>query len=402
MGGHHGHVTEGHLPEEATGVRRRGAFALCAGILDGLKAAGEVDSVGIDSWAVDYGLLDADGHLLSAPVHYRDTRTDNVPEQVWQTVPAEQLYARAGIQHAPFNTLYQLVAAQRTAQASIASGLLLIPDLITYWLTGEQGTEVTNASATQLLDASTGTWAEDIARPLGIALTLFAPLHAPGDKAGTLLPDVLQQLNLQRQVPVRASEPASPLAYPQGSPMLPEVRPHLSTPLTDQLEHQLGPASETGQLDVERVAGITVVAAAHSGGYAAIGHLLGLLAALPVPTGAGERFRSDLWRSSGTVYLLPGTLRAGVLESLTGEGTTLARQILSAVDEMTPPQRLAAGEVIGQALIESDHLPDLKAQVIGELWLRDLELTAWHVLHADSRSDGAAGRKTFLEAWSNV
>ncbi|MFI9056871.1 rhamnulokinase family protein [Streptomyces anulatus] len=176
--------------------------ALYRGILDGLKAAGEVDSVGIDSWAVDYGLLDADGHLLSAPVHYRDTRTDNVPEQVWQTVPAEQLYARTGIQHAPFNTLYQLVAAQQTAQASIASRLLLIPDLITYWLTGEQGTEVTNASTTQLLDARTGTWAEDIARPLGIDLTLFAPLRAPGDKAGILLPDVLQQLNWQRQVPV--------------------------------------------------------------------------------------------------------------------------------------------------------------------------------------------------------
>ncbi|MFC8592568.1 hypothetical protein [Streptomyces atroolivaceus] len=184
--------------------------------------------------------------------------------------------------------------------------------------------------------------------------------------------------------------------------MLPEVRPHLSTPLTDQLEHQLGPASETSQLDVERVAGIAVVSAAHSGGYAAIGHLLGLLAALPAPTEVGERFWSDLWRSSGTAYLLPATIKDGVLESLTGEGTTLARQILSAVDEMTPPQRLAAGEVIGQALIESDHLPDLKTQVIGELWLRDLELTAWHVLHADRRSDGPAGRKAFLEAWSNV
>ncbi|UZI29732.1 hypothetical protein [Streptomyces sp. VB1] len=99
----------------------------------------------------------------------------------------------------------------------------------------------------------------------------------------------------------------------------------------------MGPASETSQLDVERVAGIAVVSAARSGGYAAIG------------------------------------------------GTTLARQILSAVDEMTPPQRLAAGEVIGQALIESDHLPDLKTQVIGELWIRDLELTVWHVLHADRR-----------------
>ncbi|MFD9539954.1 hypothetical protein [Streptomyces sp. NPDC060022] len=186
--------------------------------------------------------------------------------------------------------------------------------------------------------------------------------------------------------------------------MLPEVRPHLPASITDQLEHRMGSASnlEADQLDVERVAGIAVVAAAHSGGYAAIGHLLGLLAALPAPTEAGERFWSELWRSSGTVYLLPATIKADVLQSLAGEGTALARQILSAVDEMTPPQRVAAGEVIGQALAESDHLPELKTQVIGELWLRDLELTAWHVLHADRGSDDPAGRKAFLEAWTNV
>lgn len=186
--------------------------------------------------------------------------------------------------------------------------------------------------------------------------------------------------------------------------MLPEVHPHMSASLADQLEQQLGPAPdrEAGRLDVKRVAGIAVVAAAHSGGYAAIGHLLGLLAALPAPAEAGERFWSDLWRSSGTAYLLPATIKAAVLQSLTGEGTALARQILSAVDEMTPPQRVAAGEVIGQALAESDHLPELKTQVIGELWLRDLELTAWHVLHADGRSSDPAGRKAFLEAWTNV
>ncbi|MEV5386447.1 hypothetical protein [Streptomyces sp. NPDC052721] len=91
-----------------------------------------------------------------------------------------------------------------------------------------------------------------------------------------------------------------------------------------------------------------------------------------------------------------------MLRSLAGEGTALARQILSAVDEMTPPQRFAAGEVIGQALVESDHLPDLKTQVIGELWLRDLELTAWRVLNADRRSDDPAGRKAFLDAWTSV
>ncbi|MET8011764.1 hypothetical protein ABZU86_06930 [Streptomyces sp. NPDC005271] len=91
-----------------------------------------------------------------------------------------------------------------------------------------------------------------------------------------------------------------------------------------------------------------------------------------------------------------------MLRSLAGEGTPLARQILSAVDEMTPPQRVAAGEAIGQALAESDHLPDLKTQVIGELWLRDLELTAWRVLHADRRWDDPAGRQAFVDAWTSA
>ncbi|MFF4542442.1 hypothetical protein [Streptomyces aureus] len=186
--------------------------------------------------------------------------------------------------------------------------------------------------------------------------------------------------------------------------MLPEVRPHVSAPLTTQLEHQLGlaPQLEASRLDVERIAGIAVVAAAHSDGYAATGHLLGLLAALPAPTQAGERFWSDLWRSSGTAYLLPANIKVKVLRSLTGEGTALARQILSAVDQMTPPQRVAASEVIGQALVESDDFPDLKTEVIGELWLRDLELTAWRVLHADRRSDDPVGRKAFLDAWTSV
>ncbi|MFF7976057.1 hypothetical protein [Streptomyces sp. NPDC007905] len=186
--------------------------------------------------------------------------------------------------------------------------------------------------------------------------------------------------------------------------MLPEVRPYVSPALAHQLEHQLGLASrlEAARLDVEGVAGIAVVAAAHSDGYAATGHLLGLLAALPAPTEAGERFWSDLWRSSGTAYLLPVNIKALVLRSLAGEGTALARQILSAVDEMTPPQRVAAGEVIGQALAESDHFPDLKTQVIGELWLRDLELTAWRVLHADRRWDDPVGQQAFVDAWTGA
>ncbi|MFI9245331.1 rhamnulokinase family protein [Streptomyces sp. NPDC053086] len=179
-------------------------LALYGGVLDGLRAAGQVHSVGLDSWAVDYGLLDADGALLGNPAHYRDARTEGVAQQVWATVPAAQLYAATGLQYAPFNTLYQLTAARSTAQFARAARVLLIPDLLTYWLTGEQGTELTNASTTQLVDPRTRSWSYEVADRLGIDLGLFAPLRQPGDPAGTLLPEVLAETGLTGPVPVTA------------------------------------------------------------------------------------------------------------------------------------------------------------------------------------------------------
>ncbi|AVH55034.1 MULTISPECIES: rhamnulokinase [Streptomyces] len=177
-------------------------LALYADVLDGLRAAGQVDSVGIDSWAVDYGLLDADGALLGNPVHYRDARTEGVAEKAWATVPAAELYAATGLQYAPFNTLYQLAAARSSVQLGAAERLLLIPDLLTYWLTGEAGTELTNASTTQLINPRTRDWSYDLAERLGIDLTLFAPLRRPGDPAGLLRPHVLEETGLTGPVPV--------------------------------------------------------------------------------------------------------------------------------------------------------------------------------------------------------
>ena len=184
-------------------------LSLYAGVLDGLRAAGahcggRLDSVGIDSWAVDYGLLDADGALLGNPVHYRDARTEGVAEKVWASVPAAELYAATGLQYAPFNTLYQLTAARETRQLADARRLLLIPDLLTYWLTGEQGTELTNASTTQLIDPRTRGWSHDVAARLGIDLELFAPLRQPGDPAGVLRAEVLEETGLRGPVPVTA------------------------------------------------------------------------------------------------------------------------------------------------------------------------------------------------------
>jgi rhamnulokinase len=135
---------------------------------------------------VDYGLLDADGELLGNPVHYRDTRTDGVVGEVLAKVPAADLYAVTGIQQMPINTIYQLAAAARTPQLAAARTLLLIPDLLAYWLTGEIGAEVTNASTTQLYDTRARDWAWDLIGRAGLPAGLFPALREPGSVIGTL------------------------------------------------------------------------------------------------------------------------------------------------------------------------------------------------------------------------
>jgi rhamnulokinase len=179
-------------------------LALYRGILDGLRAAGPLDAVGIDAWAVDYGLLDASGALLGNPVCYRDARTDGVPERLHATLPAEHLYAATGVQVMPINTIYQLVAAAGTPQPAVAAELLLIPDLLGYWLTGTRRTEVTNASTTGLLDVRERDWSADVIARAGIDKGLFAPLVEPGERIGELSPQVLAETGLSGPVPVIA------------------------------------------------------------------------------------------------------------------------------------------------------------------------------------------------------
>jgi rhamnulokinase len=181
---------------------------LYRGMLDGLRtagqAAGRIDSVGIDTWAVDYGLLDSTGSLLGNPVHYRDSRTNGIMEKVITEIPARELYATTGIQQLPFNTIYQLVAAAGTPQLATAERLLLIPDLLAHWLTGATVAELTNASTTQLLDVQRRQWSAELLRRLGIAPTLLPALVQPGDRVGDLVPHVLEELALAGPVPVIA------------------------------------------------------------------------------------------------------------------------------------------------------------------------------------------------------
>ncbi|MCU1676457.1 MAG: carbohydrate kinase [Frankiales bacterium] len=181
-------------------------LALYAGVVDGLRVAvqqgRELTSVGIDGWAVDYGLLDTTGALLGNPVHYRDARTRGMIERTHKVVPAERLYATTGIQMLSLNTIYQLVAQHGSPQLTAARRLLLVPDLISYWLTGVAGAEVTNASTTQLFDVTTRTWARPLMSELGIDATLFAPLREPRSSAGVLMPHVAADIGMPRQLPV--------------------------------------------------------------------------------------------------------------------------------------------------------------------------------------------------------
>jgi rhamnulokinase len=152
--------------------------------LHAAAARAEITSVGIDSWAVDYGLLDATGALIGNPVHYRDVRTSGVLDQVLATIPAAELYSRTGIQLLPINTLVQLAAARDTPALHAARTLLLIPDLLGYWLTGSIGAEITNASTTQLLDVRRRSWDRDLASRVGIDPAILPPLRRPGDTIG--------------------------------------------------------------------------------------------------------------------------------------------------------------------------------------------------------------------------
>ncbi|WP_329042532.1 rhamnulokinase [Streptomyces sp. NBC_00178] len=202
-------LTEAHrfanTPVRLPDGLRWDVLALYQGVLDGLRAAartGPVASVGIDTWAVDYGLLDSDGTLLGVPFHYRDGRNAPAAEQVLAHVGAQELYAIGGLQHLPFNTVFQLAAHRATAQWEAARTILLMPDLLVYWLTGTVGAEVTNASTTGLFDARSGTWSDALIRRLRLDRSLFPPLREPGEPAGTLLPHVAELTGLPHGTPV--------------------------------------------------------------------------------------------------------------------------------------------------------------------------------------------------------
>lgn len=165
-------------------------LALWRGILDGLREAslrGSVDAIGIDTWAVDYGLLDEDGRLIGNPASYRSARCGLGASEVLDRWDSSWLYARNGLQFQPFNTLFQRVADRAEARADCARTALLIPDLLAYWLTGQARSELTNASTTGLVNAALRDWDPEIQIRLrddfGVE-HIFPPLISPGEVIG--------------------------------------------------------------------------------------------------------------------------------------------------------------------------------------------------------------------------
>jgi rhamnulokinase len=163
--------------------------------LDGLPVK-QLDSIGVDTWGVDYALIGERGDLLENPYHYRDKRTDGIMEEVFQHVTREIIYSFTGIQFLPFNTLYQFYAACRSTPKLIdaAQALVTIPDLLNYWLTGSMVSEYTNATTTQFVDAATRSWATGLLNALNLPARLLMPIVEPGTVIGRLKDDVSKPL----------------------------------------------------------------------------------------------------------------------------------------------------------------------------------------------------------------
>lgn len=176
--------------------------ALFEELKNGLKAAArkglEVQGIGIDTWGVDFGLVDRCGNLIGNPVCYRDSRTEGLPEKVFSQIDRSQHYAVTGIQVMPINTLFQLCAMKQAGdpQLEIAERLLFMPDLFGYFLTGNPDNEYCIASTSELVDARRREWSFDTIRELGLPEKLFGKIIPPGTLRGYLKKDIADETGL--------------------------------------------------------------------------------------------------------------------------------------------------------------------------------------------------------------
>ena len=167
------------------------------------KIAGGFDSIGIDTWGVDFGFIDSEGKLMENPVHYRDARTVGLVDEAFKTMPKEKLYGITGIQFMELNTLFQLISLKkyRPWMLERADKMLFMPDLFGYMLTGKMCAEYSIASTSQLIDLDKRTWSKEILDAFGIKESVFAPLVQPGTVLGELSKEVCEECGVD-PVPV--------------------------------------------------------------------------------------------------------------------------------------------------------------------------------------------------------
>lgn len=194
-------VTEdGHLRWDIDELWEQMKIAISFGVFNG-----GFDAISIDTWGVDFGLIGQDGNLLEKPVHYRDSRTDGMMEEVCAKIPAEELFNQSGIQPMNINTLFQLNYLVNHEKNSIfrAEKLLMMPDLFAYLLTGQCRNEFTEATTSQLIDQQAKGWNIRLIEALGIPKRIFSPLIQPGDIYGELKPELAEEFRIE-PVPVYA------------------------------------------------------------------------------------------------------------------------------------------------------------------------------------------------------
>lgn len=191
-------------PVERDGALRWDIRGLYEQVIVGLRALAQrhpgTVSIGIDTWAVDYGLLDADGELVEEPHSYRDPRTTDAVARVHDQLDRAELYSITGLQFLPFNTIYQLVAEQSCPEWQRAATVLLLPDLLAYWLTGSLATDVTNASTTALLDARSRDWSDRLLEVAGVPRAMLPAIDPAGTVRGRLTPAVIKATGLAEDV----------------------------------------------------------------------------------------------------------------------------------------------------------------------------------------------------------
>ena len=230
-----GHVEQGRIVLEEVyrfenGPKKRGGRlcwdfdALAREVVNGLKACAKLGKVpatlGVDTWGVDFALVDREGRVLGDTVAYRDSRTQGMDALVEELIPAQELYRRTGIQKQSFNTIYQLMAVKRQSPELLeqAHRLLLVPDYLHYTLTGVMSNEYTEASTSGLVSAETKDWDRELLDLLGFPQKLFGPLSLPGTALGRLRPALREELGFDCQVVLPASHDTGSafLAVPAG------------------------------------------------------------------------------------------------------------------------------------------------------------------------------------------